>query len=251
MNTPATKLTTRFLTIAALLLLGAATAHSGWLDQGQKVLTGMAGNSSPPSTLTDPEVSDALKEALRIGSYRVVEQLGTLNGFEADPMVHIPLPDSMKMVSSGLEAVGMSVLVDDLELKLNRAAEVATPKAKELFWKAIQEMSMDDVMAIYNGPDDAATRYFQEKMSADLALEMRPVVDSSLAEVGAIQSYDTIMKEYKKLPLVPDVHADLTDYVVARGMDGIFYYLGQEEAAIRTDPARQTTELLQKVFGAQ
>jgi hypothetical protein len=45
--------------------------------------------------------------------------------------------------------------------------------------------------------------------------------------------------------------ADLTSYVVEKGMDGIFHYLAQQEAAIRTDPAARTTELLQKVFGAR
>ena len=32
-------------------------------------------------------------------------------------------------------------------------------------------------------------------------------------------------------------------------MDGIFYYMAQEEAAIRQNPAKRTTELLRRVFG--
>ncbi len=32
-------------------------------------------------------------------------------------------------------------------------------------------------------------------------------------------------------------------------MDGIFYYLAKEEAAIRENPAKQTTDLLKRVFG--
>ena len=32
-------------------------------------------------------------------------------------------------------------------------------------------------------------------------------------------------------------------------MDGIFHYLAEQEAAIRTNSAARTTELLQKVFG--
>jgi hypothetical protein len=31
--------------------------------------------------------------------------------------------------------------------------------------------------------------------------------------------------------------------------DGMFYYIAQEEAAIRKDPVKQSTELLKKVFG--
>ncbi|RLA06295.1 MAG: DUF4197 domain-containing protein, partial [Gammaproteobacteria bacterium] len=40
-------------------------------------------------------------------------------------------------------------------------------------------------------------------------------------------------------------------YVVDQGADGIFYYLGQQEAAIRKNPAEQSTALLKKVFGAK
>ena len=106
-------------------------------------------------------------------------------------------------------------------------------------------------MGIYNGPPDAATRYFQERMSAPLAEEMRPLVAESLAEVGAVQSYDAVMSRYQSLPLVPDVKADLTGHVVDKGMEGIFHYLAREEAAIRQNPAKRTTELLQQVFGAR
>jgi len=37
--------------------------------------------------------------------------------------------------------------------------------------------------------------------------------------------------------------------VVSEAMNGIFHYVAREEAAIRADPAKRTTELLQKVFG--
>ena len=36
----------------------------------------------------------------------------------------------------------------DLETKLNRAAEKATPVAKDIFWKAISEMSLEDAKKI-------------------------------------------------------------------------------------------------------
>ncbi len=57
------------------------------------------------------------------------------------------------------------------------------------------------------------------------------------------------MSKYNDIPLVPDVKADLTDYVVEKGVDGIFYYLAKQEALIRQDPMRHTTALLKKVFG--
>jgi len=142
-------------------------------------------------------------------------------------------------------------MMDDLELKLNRAAEEATIPAKRLFWDSIEAMTLDDVMGIYNGPDDAATRYFQGKMSDPLAAEMQPVVERTLNQVGAIQAYDAVMGQYDTLPFVPDVKADLNSYVIDKGMEGIFHYLAQEEAAIRQDPVKRTTDILQTVFGAK
>ena len=51
------------------------------------------------------------------------------------------------------------------------------------------------------------------------------------------------------MPFVPDVKADLTQHVLECALQGLFLYLEQEEAAIRQNPAKQTTELLKKVFG--
>ena len=86
-------------------------------------------------------------------------------------------------------------------------------------------------------------------MAPSLSKEMRSIIEASLSEVGAIKAYDKVMGKYKKLPFVPDVKADLTKHVVNKGMNGIFYYLAKEEAAIRKDPVKQTTDILKKVFG--
>lgn len=59
------------------------------------------------------------------------------------------------------------------------------------------------------------------------------------------------MKEYRSVPFIPDVKADLTNHVVEKGMDGIFYYMAKEEAEIRQNPAKRTTDLLKRVFGAK
>ena len=59
------------------------------------------------------------------------------------------------------------------------------------------------------------------------------------------------MGKYKTLPFVPDVNADLTSYTIDKGLAGIFHYVAKEEAAIRQNPAKQTTDLLKKVFGAK
>ena len=233
-------------------LIGNVSA-ADWLKKGKDLLggSGIGGGSVASKALSTDEISSGLKEALRVGSERVVAELGKTDGFNTDPKIHIPLPENLKKVQDALSKVGMSSMVDDLELRLNRAAEAATPKAKKLFGDAIKEMTMDDAKAIYKGPDDAATSYFKEKMSKPLTAEMKPIVEKSLGEVGAIQSYDKMMSKYKSLPFVPDAKADLTRHVLDKGMDGIFYYMAKEEAAIRQNPVKRTTELLKRVFGAK
>ncbi|MBW2675473.1 MAG: DUF4197 domain-containing protein [Deltaproteobacteria bacterium] len=237
--------------LAAVFLLACpAQAGNTWLDKGTNLLKTVTGKSQQTGATVE-EIGAGLKDALRVGSERVVSRLGRVNGFNSDSDVHIPLPKQLNTVKSALEKIGMSGSLKDLELKLNRAAEAATPKAKRLFRQAIAEMKFDDVRAIYEGPQDAATRYFRGRMSPSLAREMRPVVRRSLASVGAVQAYDGVMKRYRSIPLVPEVKADLTDYVVEKGIDGINHYMAQEEAAIRGNPAKRTTELLRRVFGAK
>ena len=233
--------------IALYCFPGAVTAKSDWLEKAKGVLESF-GKSD---TLSTDEITSGLKEALRVGTTTVVKQLGQSDGFNADPAVHIPIPENLKSVRSALKKVGMSSYMDDLELRLNRAAEKATPKAKKLFYQAITEMTINDAKSIYKGPDDAATRYFKSKMSKPLAKVMHPIVDKCLSEVGAVRSYDKLIGKYRSIPFVPDVKTDLTNHVIKKGMKGIFHYLAREEAAIRRDPAKRTTELLKHVFGSR
>lgn len=229
---------------------GRVSAEKSWWQKGADLLKGASGAPGKES-LTVAEIGAAFKDALRIGTGQVVNQLGRADGFNADAAVHIPLPDKLNKVKSALGKIGMSGMLDDLELKLNRAAEVAMPKVKSLFVDAITQMSFEDVKAIYNGPQDAATKYFQGKMTPALSKEMQPIVKESLSKVKAIQTYDKAMGRYKTLPFVPDVKVNLTDYVVDKGLSGLFYYIAKEEAAIRENPAKRTTELLRRVFGAK
>ena len=235
---------------ACFIVTGSARAQNlpGGLGDLLKKVPGAGSLTGSGSGLGSSEIVAGLKEALSIGSDRVVSLIGVADGFWSRPDIRIPLPDSLRSVQQGLSKVGLSGMVDDLELKLNRAAETATPRAKALFKDAISAMTVEDAKGILNGPQDAATQYFKGRMASPLKGEMRPIVDEELAKAGAVKAYDGMMGKYKALPFVPDAKADLTDHVLTRGIDGIFTYLGKEEAAIRQDPAKRTTDLLRKVF---
>ena len=244
--------------VAVFLLASAnvATAQTDFLKRGKDLLrqvpgTGSStGTTATPAALSDVEIGSGLRDALKVGVQSVVGQVGAVDGYNGDPKIHIPLPDSLQTVQKTLSRIGASSVVDDLELRLNRAAEAAAPEAQEVFWQAIDEMTLDDVRQIYDGPTDAATRYFERTMSPPLVERMKPIVDSSLAEVGAVKAYDNAIGQYKAVPFVPDVKADLSQHVLERALMGLFLYLAQEEAAIRQNPAKQTTALLQRVFGS-
>ena len=239
--------------LALLFLLffaGHAHAELDWLQKRADLFKTLDG-SKQTSTLDAGDVEKAFKEALRIGSNNVVSKLSAVDGFNADPEVRIPLPKKLGPVKKVLKKIGMRKDVDRFEKKLNRAAEVAVPKAKTLFLQSISKMTFKDIMDIYEGPKDSATKYFRKQMSPSLRKEMRPIVEGSLSEVGAIKAFKKLMKKYKKIPYAPKVKADIVGYVVQKGMDGVFYYLAKEEEAIRKNPEKRTTDLLKAVFGGK
>lgn len=237
----------RIVFISLFCFSSASIAETKWWQAGEDFVNDLIG-SKTVTELSVADISAGLKEALRIGTDTVVNQLSKNNGFNGDPAIHIPLPESLYNVQSALDKIGLASMLNDLELKLNRSAEVATSKAKKIFWNTISQMTIEDIKGIYNGPDDAATRYLQSKMSTPLKDQMRPVINDSLAAAGAVQSYNDVMQKYQALPFVPDVKANLADYALEKALNGIFHYLAIEEGAIRKDPAKRTTELLKRVF---
>jgi len=208
-------------------------------------------DSVTDGALSIDEITRGLKEALSNGSNAVVAQLGRSGGFNSDNNIRVPLPNAMLKARDYAAKVGLDGSFNDLESKLNEAAERATPKAKSLFLGAIKSMSVSDAKGILKGPDDAATTYFRDKTQLQLSDAMRPIVDESLSQVGAVRSFNKLLKSYRRIPGAPEVSGDLTAHVVEKGMQGIFYYLASEEKQIRDNPAKRTSELLQKVFAAQ
>lgn len=235
--------------LSASVALSACGGSGPTLDDLNRAASSVLNSDS--GTLSSNEIALGLKEALTQGSNLVVAQLGQTGGFESDPRVHIPLPKNLLKARDIASKVGLQGSFDDLELRLNRAAERATPQAKELFLGAIRDMSIDDAKSILQGPDNAATQYFRNKTGVSLESAMRPLVDDALSQVGAVRSFNSMMEKYKAIPLAPEVSADLTGHVVDKGIDGIFLYLAEEEKAIRDNPLKRTSQLLQRVFGSQ
>lgn len=235
------------LALAAMSLAGCAGGPS--LDE----IAGAAGTviNQGGGPLSSNEITAGLKEALSVSSNAVVRQVGLKDGFNADPQIRVPLPRALVRARDYASKVGMQGSFDDLETRLNRAAEKAAPKARTLFVNAIKQMTVNDAQGILRGPDNAATQYFEDKTGTRLQAAMKPLIDQSLSEVGAVNSFNQLLTAYRSIPLAPKLEADLSRHVVQKATDGIFHYIAKEEKAIRQNPLKRTSQLLQRVFGAQ
>jgi hypothetical protein len=201
------------------------------------------------SGLDERTVRAGLKDALRVGTERAVDQTSKTNGFLADTLIHIALPEEFDTVTTALRTLGMGNQVDSLETAMNRAAERASGEAKAVFWEAVTRMTLYDVYGILNGGETAATDYFRAKTSDSLRNRIHPIVIEKMEEVGLYKLYNQIITTYNALPLVSEPAINLEDYVTEKTLDGLFIVLAQEEQQIRRDPAARTTKLLQEVFG--
>jgi hypothetical protein len=228
--------------IRLFLILTALQPASGQFD---KILGGLGGRGGPSESKT----VSGLKEALRIGTDHAVDLTGTTDGFFANQAIKILLPEKLRTVEKGLRVAGLGAKVDEFELSMNRAAEKAAPSARGIFKDALAQMTFDDVRRIMTGGNTAATEYFKAKTSEKLTAAFRPAVESTMAATGVVTQYRQLTGNLQSLPFARSQNFDITDYVVGKALDGLFYMLGQEEKKIRTDPAAQITPLLKEVFG--
>src|SRR5512142_2848013 len=108
---------------------------------------------------------------------------------------------------------------------MNRAAEQATPMAKQIFLNALLKMSFDDARKILTGTDTAATEYFKKQSSQELATAFKPIAHQALQKVGVVKQYNQLMQNSMAAPLLQTQSFDLDNYVVGKTLDGLFYML--------------------------
>ena len=227
-----------FFTIVATI------AYAGLLDDIFKSLKSSATEEPDNSTIIS-----GLKEALSIGTKNAVEQVSRVDGYFANEMIKIIIPEKIQKVATVLKKVGFQKQVDDFELSMNRAAEKAAPQAVNYFVGAIKEMSFEDAKEILHGGDTAATEFFKSKTHDKIYTAFEPIVSSSMNEVGVTKAYKSMMGKYESLPFVKKESVDLDHYVTNKALDGLYYMVAEEEKKIRTDPAARVTDLLKTVFG--
>ena len=219
-------------------------------SSGNSTDTNIANNTGGVNSLSNAEASGGLKEALTQGVGKAVASLGAADGFFGNKDVKIPLPSSLKKIEKGMKFMGMGKQSDELILKMNRAAEAAVPEAKTLLVDSIKKMSLADAKAILTGPQDAATQYFKKTTSAQMGEKFLPIVTKATENVKLADSYNKYAEMGSKFGVVKKEDANINQYVTKKALDGVYYMVAQEEAAIRKDPLGQASSLLKKVFGS-
>jgi hypothetical protein len=231
--------------LLGVLLVSVTVPVSAQMDQLLRGLGGLA----PQSGLSEGQIASGLKEALQVGTQNAVNLTGKTDGYFGNQAIEILMPEKLRTLETGLRAVGYGPKVDEFILSMNRAAERAAPSAKQIFWDAIGAMTFEDARKIRSGGDTAATEYFRAKTSDKLTTAFRPIVEKATNEVGVTRQYKELVGRYQTIPFAKVESLDVDQYVVAKGLDGLFFVLGEEEKKIRTNPAARTTELLKQVFG--
>ncbi|MGN2242565.1 DUF4197 domain-containing protein [Frateuria sp. GZRR33] len=219
-------------------------------------------NATRAASLPSSDIAAGLKEALAKGTTHAINELGRTDGFWGNAKVRIPLPGKLKQVGDLARQLGQGEKVDAFELSMNRAAEKAVPQVADIFGDAIRKMTLQDARGILTGGDHAATDYFRRVAGDALTARIHPIVAQATDRVGVTQKYKALTaaggggglgdvlgalggNDGKRNPL------DLDDYVTQKTLDGLFTMIGEQEQAIRRNPAARTTDLLKKVFGSR
>lgn len=189
--------------------------------------------------LTNEEIIEGLKTALKVGTDSAVGRLSLTNGYFLDQAVKILLPDEMqntinsfKSASKTITVLGQNITLsgedlydgysltilgtpiisidgvkqkeDDLVLGLNRAAEYASTTAGPIFKDAITGMTVVDGINILKGTDSAATTYLKDNTYNPLFNTYEPVVDSALQTVkisntSVVDLYEDYVTSYNSI----------------------------------------------------
>jgi hypothetical protein len=130
--------------------------------------------------LTEEDVTSGLKEALSLGAKTSAERLSLENGYYGDAAIRILLPDEAKIIVDNISRIpGGEKLVEDVILRINRAAEDAAKEAAPIFVNSITQMTIQDAFNILKGADNAATSYLRATTYDQLYSLYKPKIQNS------------------------------------------------------------------------
>lgn len=214
----------------------------------KKATSVLSKNSTAGACLSSDQIVSGLKEALSLGAQKSGDKLSVTDGFFKDAAVKILLPKEIQDIEKKMRMFGMGKLVDNAELSMNRAAEDASKSAAPIFLSAIKQMTVMDALNILRGTDTAATGYLRKTTTPQLTSAFMPVIEVSLKKTDAAKYWNEVFSAYNRFSS-KKVDTDINSYVTGKAIDGLFYYVAQEEVNIRKNPADRVTDILKTVFG--
>jgi hypothetical protein len=220
--------------------------------------------SSGPLPLTEAEVINGLKEALTTGATNSAKRLAAENGYYGDEAIKILLPDDAKVIIDNISRLpGGDKLVQDVVLRINRAAEDAAKDVAPIFVNSIKQMSIKDAFGILNGADNAATGYLRSTTNTELYALYKPKIQAStekklVGNISTKESWVALTGKWNslansvagRLANLKPVNTDLDDYLTNRALNGMYMKVEAEELKIRKDVSARISPVLQRVFGS-
>lgn len=200
-------------------------------------------------SLTQADAGRGIRDALGLAAMNATTRLGQPNGFWNDGRVRIPLPGVLGQSQRTLAGFGMSRPLDELQESLNRAAERTMPEAGGLFVNAVRTITIADAIDIVRGPQDSATRYLRGRTETRLTSLLRPPMTEALTASGAFTLMRSALREVGLASMTRELRTEVINFSTTKALEGCFFFIAEEERAIRRDPARRTTDILRRVFG--
>ncbi|MFO7574121.1 MAG: DUF4197 domain-containing protein [Bacteroidales bacterium] len=217
-----------------------------------------------PAALTEQEVVNGLKEALITGARNSAGRLSVTDGYYRDLAVKILLPDEAKIIVDNISRIpGGDKLLEDVIVRINRAAEDAAKEVAPIFVSAVTQMTVSDAFGILRGEDNAATMYLNRTTYNELYSLYKPKIQVStekkiVAGISTKESWETLTEKWNslansmagRLAGLNPVNTEIDDFLTRKALDGLFLKVQEEEFKIRKDVSARVTPLLKKVFGS-
>lgn len=194
--------------------------------------------------------SSGVKGILGDASDNALDKLSEPGAFYADKAVRILLPGPLQKATSILRFTSKAGLTKDITKTLNDAAGKAALEAKPVFRSAIDGLTLQDGVGIVTGGEAAGSDYLRRTSGKELSVKVRPLVEKALGELGAYEQVERLgsISSLARLGGADLSRDSLTDSVTDQALDGIFTYIGREEANFRRNPLDKGKKLLKDIF---
>jgi hypothetical protein len=214
--------------------------------------------------LTEEEVIGGLKEALTTGATNSAKRLAAENGYYGDELVKILLPEEARIIVENISRIpGGDKLIEDVILRINRAAEDAAKEVAPIFINSVRQMTVRDAFSILNGADNAATSYLRSTTYNELYALYKPKIQVStekkiIGDISTKDSWIALTGRWNtlagsvagKLAGFKLVNTDLDDFLTGKALNGMFIKVEAEELKIRKEVTARVTPVLRRVFGS-